>query len=89
MKNFKIPHVFIFLSAIILFAGALTYVVPSGMFDRVVKKTGNTGQTFVVPGTYKEIPKHFSVQGILIGENVESFASPTSCWAYSPLSQRA
>ncbi|HPR27225.1 Na+/H+ antiporter NhaC family protein [Lentimicrobium sp.] len=78
MKNFKIPHVFIFLSAIILFAGALTYVVPSGMFDRVVKKTGNTGQTFVVPGTYKEIPKHFSVQGILIGENVESFASPTS-----------
>lgn len=78
MKNFKIPHVFIFLSAIILFAGVLTYVVPSGMFDRVVKKTGNTGQTFVVPGTYKEIPKHFSVQGILIGENVESFASPTS-----------
>lgn len=78
MKNFRIPHVFIFLSAIILFAGFLTYVVPSGMFDRVVKKTGNTGQTFVVPGTYKEIPKHFSAQGILLGENVEAFASPTS-----------
>jgi uncharacterized ion transporter superfamily protein YfcC len=78
MKNFKIPHVFIFLSGIILFVGALTYVVPSGMFDRVVKKTGNTEQTFVVPGTFKEIPKHFSVQGTLLGKNVEAFASPTS-----------
>jgi uncharacterized ion transporter superfamily protein YfcC len=78
MKNFKIPHVFIFLSGIILFVGALTYVVPSGMFERVVKKTGNTGQTFVVPETYKEIPKNFSVQGVLLGENIEGFASPTS-----------
>lgn len=78
MKNFKIPHVFIFLSAIILFSGAMTYLVPSGMFDRVVKKTGNTEQTFVVPGTYKEIPKHFSVQGTLLGEESNGFASPTS-----------
>jgi len=78
MKNFKIPHVFIFLSGIILFVGALTYVVPSGMFERVVEKTGNTEQTFVVPGTYEELTKNFSVQGILLGENVEGFASPTS-----------
>jgi uncharacterized ion transporter superfamily protein YfcC len=78
MKNFKIPHVFIFLSAIILFSGVLTYVVPSGMFERVIRKTGNAEQTLVVTGTYKEIPKNFSVQGALLGEDMEGFASPTS-----------
>ena len=78
MKNIKIPHVFIFLSAIILFSGALTYVIPSGMFERVTKTTGNVEQTLVVTGTYQEIPKNFSVQGALLGEDVDGFASPTS-----------
>lgn len=78
MKNFKIPHVLIFLSAIILFSGALTYVVPSGIFERVTKKTGNVEQTLVVTGTYKEIQKNYSVQGTLLGEDVNGFASPTS-----------
>jgi uncharacterized ion transporter superfamily protein YfcC len=78
MKNFKIPHVFIFLSAIILFCGVLTYFVPSGVFERIVKKTGNVEQTLVVTGTYKEIPKKISVQGVLLGEETNGFASPTS-----------
>jgi uncharacterized ion transporter superfamily protein YfcC len=78
MKNIKIPHVFIFLSAIILFCGALTYIVPSGLFERTVKKTGNVEQTLVVTGTYKEIPKKISVQGVLLGEEANGFASPTS-----------
>jgi len=78
MKNFKIPHVFIFLSAIILFSGAMTYLIPSGSFERIVKKTGNVEQTLVVTGTYKEIPKKITVQGVLLGEEANGFASPTS-----------
>lgn len=78
MKNFKIPHVFIFLSAIILFCGLLTYIVPSGSFERIVKKTGNVEQTIVVTGTYKEIPKKISVQGVFLGEEANGFSSPTS-----------
>jgi uncharacterized ion transporter superfamily protein YfcC len=78
MKSFKIPHVFIFLSAIILFCGMLTYLLPSGSFERIVKKTGNVEQTLVVTGTYKEIPKKISVQGVLLGEEANGFASPTS-----------
>jgi uncharacterized ion transporter superfamily protein YfcC len=78
MKNFKIPHVFIFLSAIILFSGVMTYIIPSGMFERVIKKTGNIEQTLVVTGTYKEIPKKISVQGVLLGVEANGFASPTS-----------
>ncbi len=47
MKNFKIPHVFIFLSVIILFFGVMTYFIPSGMFERD-KTAGNVEQTLVV-----------------------------------------
>jgi uncharacterized ion transporter superfamily protein YfcC len=78
MKNFKIPHVFIFLSAIILFSGVMTYLIPSGLFERVTKTSGNVEQTLVVTGTYKEIPKKISVQGVLLGEEANGFASPTS-----------
>jgi uncharacterized ion transporter superfamily protein YfcC len=78
MTRFKIPHVFIFLSAIILFSGVMTYLIPSGMFERVTKTTGNVEQTLVVTGTYEEIPKKISVQGVLLGEEANGFATPTS-----------
>lgn len=78
MKNLKIPHVFIFLSAIILFSGVMTYLIPSGMFERVTKTTGNVEQTLVVTGTYNEIAKKISVQGVLLGGEADGFATPTS-----------
>jgi uncharacterized ion transporter superfamily protein YfcC len=78
MKNFKIPHVFIFLSAIILFSAVMTYLVPSGIFEREIRKTGYVEQTLILNGTYKEIPKNVSLQGALLGEDVDGFASPTS-----------
>jgi uncharacterized ion transporter superfamily protein YfcC len=51
MKNLKIPHVFIFLSAIILFSSILTYIVPSGQFERTTRVVNNVEQTLVVPGS--------------------------------------
>lgn len=35
-------------------------------------------QVVVIPGSYQEIPKHFSVEGILLGEKEEGKASPIS-----------
>ncbi|MBT8383865.1 MAG: hypothetical protein KJO59_16125, partial [Ignavibacteria bacterium] len=78
MKNFKIPHVFIFISAIILFCSILTYIIPSGSYERVIKKKGTVEQTVVLPGSYKEIPKHYSVKGILLGDQKEGYSSPVS-----------
>ena len=76
--KFKIPHVFIFLSAIILFCAALTYVIPSGSFERTTRMYGEIEQSVVVPGSYRELPKHFSVKGIFIDEKVAGKASPIS-----------
>lgn len=78
LSKIKIPHVFIFLSGIILFCAVLTYIIPSGNYERTTRKIGDIEQTVVVPGTYKQIPKHFSFKGLILGEDVEGKASPTS-----------
>ena len=76
--KFKIPHVFIFLSIIILFCTILTYIIPSGSFDRTTRKYGKIEQSVVVPGSYQELPKHFSAKGVFVNEKVEGKASPIS-----------
>jgi uncharacterized ion transporter superfamily protein YfcC len=78
LSKLKIPHVFIFLSAITLFCSILTYFVPSGSFERTTRTYHKITQTVVVPGTYKEIPKHISLKGAILGEQVEGKASPIS-----------
>lgn len=77
-KKFTFPHVFVLLTGIILLCSLLTYVIPSGNFQRETKKIDNVTRNIVVPGTYTEIPKHFSFEGVLIGESVEGKATPVS-----------
>jgi len=78
MKNFKIPHVFIFLFWIIIICSLLSYVIPSGSFERTTKDYGKMTQTVIVPNSYKEIPKNYSLKASLIGENIEGKSSPVS-----------
>ncbi|PLX01575.1 MAG: hypothetical protein C0595_14185 [Marinilabiliales bacterium] len=78
LSKLSIPHVFIFLSGIILFCSILTYIIPSGKYERSTKIYNHIEQTVIVSGSYKEIPKHFSVKGLILGANVEGKASPTS-----------
>lgn len=78
LSTIKIPHVFIFLSGIVLFCAILTYIIPSGTYERTTKKIGHIEQTVLIPGSYHELPKHFSLKGIILGEQVEGMASPVS-----------
>jgi uncharacterized ion transporter superfamily protein YfcC len=78
MKNFKIPHVFIFLFWIIIFCSILSYAVPSGSFERVKKDYGSMTQTVVVPDSYNEIPKNYSLKATLVGQDIEGKSSPVS-----------
>ncbi len=77
-SNDSIPHVFIFLSGIILFCSILTYIVPSGIYKRTTKIINQIEQTVIVPGSYHEIPKHFSIKGLILGVQVYGAASSTS-----------
>lgn len=78
LSSFKIPHVFIFLSGIILFCSILTYIIPSGSYERTTKTVGHIEQTVLIPGSYHELPKHFSLKGFILGDQVEGMASPIS-----------
>jgi len=80
-SDFKIPHVFIFLFWIIIFCSVLSYFIPSGSFEREKRIINKIEQNIVVPGSYSEIPKHFSVKGVTIGENVSGYASPNSMFS--------
>ncbi|MGD9328976.1 MAG: hypothetical protein PVH48_08435 [Cyclobacteriaceae bacterium] len=78
MRNFKIPHVFIFLFWIIIFCSILTYFIPSGSYERTTRNFGRMTQTVVVPNSYKEVPKHYSFKATIIGENLEGKSTPVS-----------
>lgn len=54
-KRFKLtmPHSYVFMGMIIIFAAILTYIVPAGEFERV--EDSNTGNSVVIPGSYQSI----------------------------------
>lgn len=77
-SKIKLPHVFILLTGVIFVCSIFTYFVNSGEYKRELKQVGTLTRTVVIPGTYQELPKHISVEGVLIGDKVEGEASPIS-----------
>lgn len=77
-SKIKIPHVFILLSSVILVVSILTYVIPSGKYERTEITVGQLTRTIMVPGTYERIPKHISLESVILGEEVEGMATPVS-----------
>ncbi|MBI5974284.1 YfcC family protein [Staphylococcus canis] len=49
LKQLKMPHTYALLMMVIILASILTYIIPSGEFDRKQQD----GQTVVVPGSYE------------------------------------
>ncbi|MEM6533474.1 MAG: TIGR00366 family protein [Myxococcota bacterium] len=78
----RIPHVFALLTFIVLAVSALTYVVPSGRYERRVQRVEGHDRTVLAPGTYETLPKHFSVAGLLTGDSVEGKATPIGALSF-------
>jgi uncharacterized ion transporter superfamily protein YfcC len=72
----KIPHVFVLLTSVIFFCCLMTYIVPSGLYERETRMVEGKERTLLVPGTYERVDKHISVRSVLIGEEVEGKATP-------------
>ena len=51
-KKFKLPHIFVLLTAIIVVCAVATWFLPAGEFDRQVNEAGTE---VVVPGTYHTV----------------------------------
>jgi len=77
-SKLRIPHVFVLLAGVIFVCSLLTFVVPSGSYDRTTVDVGGHDRTLLVPGTYKSLDKHVTLQGVLLsrGDVPEGKAAP-------------
>ncbi len=88
LKRLKVPHVFALLTWVVLFCSILTYLLPSGSYDREVRTVKGVNRTVVVPGTFEELPKHYSVKGLFIEDKVEGKATPVGLLGFLSAFQR-
>ena len=78
----RVPHVFVLLSLVILICSLATWVVPSGEYRREAREVEGHARNLVVPGSFESVPKHVSVQGALLGDEVEGKATPVGMMGF-------
>lgn len=74
--RFQIPHVFVLLTIVIFICAAFTWVIPSGEYKRETKTIDGHERTLLIPGTYHNIEKNYSLKGALLGDSAEGKATP-------------
>jgi uncharacterized ion transporter superfamily protein YfcC len=74
----RVPHVFTLLTGVVFVCSLLTFVVPSGEYQRETRSVGGRDRTVVVPDTYTTLPKHVSARGLLFRDRVPGRAIPVS-----------
>ena len=67
-ERIRLPHVLLLLTLITLVASLMTYIIPSGTYERRTVVVDKRERTLVVPGTFHELPKHYSVRGLILGD---------------------
>jgi uncharacterized ion transporter superfamily protein YfcC len=78
LARIRVPHVFPLLFGVIVACALLTYVVPSGAYERAEVRVGALTRAVVVPGTYRQVPKEISPGGVLAGRPEGEAARPAS-----------
>lgn len=62
-RSFRMPHTLVIVGALVVLVLALSWVVPSGTYERVER----SGRQVTVPGTYTEVDKaHLGLQWLVI-----------------------
>jgi len=56
----------VLLTSFILLCSILTYVIPSGQYERKTVSIGESTRTIVVPGTYSVLEKDISLEGVIL-----------------------
>ena len=80
--RFQVPHVFVLLLGVIAVCSLLTWVIPSGSYDRQSKIIEGKERTLLVPGTFQHVEKHFSLKGALLGDPVADKATPVGIQSF-------
>lgn len=77
-QQIKVPHVFTLLTGVVFICSLLTFIVPSGEYQRESRSVGGRDRTVVVPDTYSTLGKHISAKGLFVNDEVDGMASPAS-----------
>jgi len=77
-NSFRLPHVFVLITAVIAVCAVATWILPSGRFERETLVLEGSSREVVVPGSYEPIEKHYSWKGLAIPDEEEGQASPSS-----------
>jgi uncharacterized ion transporter superfamily protein YfcC len=75
-SRFKVPHVFVLLTLVILVSSVFTWIIPSGSYKRETKLIDGHERTLLIPGTFEHIDKNISLKGALLDDPVEGKATP-------------
>ncbi|CAM2006465.1 YfcC family protein [Acanthopleuribacter pedis] len=79
LRKIPVPHVFALILGVIFVCSVLTYVLPSGRYERKQVEIEGSKRTVVVPGTYTSVDKFVSSEGLLLDVSPpEGEAVPTS-----------
>jgi uncharacterized ion transporter superfamily protein YfcC len=78
LARIRVPHVFPLLLGVIFVCALLTYVLPSGTYERTEVRIGEMTRAVVVPDTYRRLPKEVSLEGVFAGGPLPDAARPTS-----------
>ncbi len=78
-EKIKIPHVFVLLTAVVLACSLLTYILPSGQYERETKTVAGLTRDVIKPGTFTNAPKQISASGLILAQEAEAGnATPVS-----------
>lgn len=76
-KKFELPHVYTIAFMLIILFAVLTWIVPSGQFERQTVETAAGEREVAVAGTYQEVPK-VTPDGVNLRQGVfEVLQAPT------------
>ena len=78
MTKSRIPHVFTLLTGLVFLCSLLTFLVPSGEYEREDRVVEGRERTVLVPGTFTTLPKDYSLGGLLFDQESPGRASPES-----------
>lgn len=79
----RFPHVFVLLTWVILGFSLLSWVIPSGQYERErVTVEGGLTRNVVVADSFTAVDKHYSVKGVFLPDAAEGMASPVSALGF-------
>lgn len=78
-RKWKIPHVMALLTMVVAAMSVLSWVVPSGSYDRQTVTVGGLKKELVVPGSYETLDKVRTLGGVLLpADTADGEAAPVS-----------